>query len=317
MHQAHTTHATGIGNAGMRAKLRWMMKNHRLYVMLLPGVAYFLIFKYVPMWGVLIAFQDFQPHLGFSGSPWAGIKHFERFFSDPLFWKLFRNTLVLAVYNLLFFFPMPIVIALLLNELRHELYKRMVQTMIYVPHFVSWVVVVGIVYVFFTTEGGLVNELIAWLGFEKIPFLLSEEWFRTLIVGEVIWKETGWGTILFLAALAGVDPSLYEASKIDGANRWHQLWHITLPAIRSTIIILLLLRLGHFLDLGFEQIYLMLNAMNRDVGEVFDTFVYTNGIQQGQFSYSTAVGLFKSAVSLLLVVGANYITRKAGEEGIF
>ncbi|TDF93044.1 sugar ABC transporter permease [Paenibacillus piri] len=285
--------------------------------MLLPGVVYFLVFKYLPMWGVLIAFQDFQPHLGLTGSPWAGFKHFNRFFSDPLFWMLFRNTLVLAVYNLVFFFPMPIVIALLLNELRHELYKKMIQTMIYIPHFVSWVVVVGIVYVFFTTEGGLVNELIAWFGFNKIPFLLSEEWFRTLIISEVIWKETGWGTILFLAALAGVDPSLYEASKIDGANRWHQLWHITVPAIKSTIIILLLLRLGHFLDLGFEQIYLMLNAMNREIGEVFDTFVYTNGVQQGQFSYSTAVGLFKSAVSLVLVVGANYITRKAGEEGIF
>ncbi|WP_220446547.1 ABC transporter permease subunit [Paenibacillus piri] len=294
-----------------------MVKNYRLYVMLLPGVVYFLVFKYLPMWGVLIAFQDFQPHLGLTGSPWAGFKHFNRFFSDPLFWMLFRNTLVLAVYNLVFFFPMPIVIALLLNELRHELYKKMIQTMIYIPHFVSWVVVVGIVYVFFTTEGGLVNELIAWFGFNKIPFLLSEEWFRTLIISEVIWKETGWGTILFLAALAGVDPSLYEASKIDGANRWHQLWHITVPAIKSTIIILLLLRLGHFLDLGFEQIYLMLNAMNREIGEVFDTFVYTNGVQQGQFSYSTAVGLFKSAVSLVLVVGANYITRKAGEEGIF
>nr|WP_246079613.1 ABC transporter permease subunit [Paenibacillus piri] len=306
-----------MGKTGLLVNLRWMVKNYRLYVMLLPGVVYFLVFKYLPMWGVLIAFQDFQPHLGLTGSPWAGFKHFNRFFSDPLFWMLFRNTLVLAVYNLVFFFPMPIVIALLLNELRHELYKKMIQTMIYIPHFVSWVVVVGIVYVFFTTEGGLVNELIAWFGFNKIPFLLSEEWFRTLIISEVIWKETGWGTILFLAALAGVDPSLYEASKIDGANRWHQLWHITVPAIKSTIIILLLLRLGHFLDLGFEQIYLMLNAMNREIGEVFDTFVYTNGVQQGQFSYSTAVGLFKSAVSLVLVVGANYITRKAGEEGIF
>lgn len=285
--------------------------------MLLPGMLYFLVYKYLPMLGLVISFQNYQPFLGVSGSDWVGFDHFERFFNEPTFWLLFRNTLILACYNILFFFPLPIIVALMLNEITRDRVKRTIQTLIYIPHFVSWVVVVGIVYLFFTTEGGLVNELLAYLGFEKIPFLLSETWFRTMIIGEVIWKETGWGTIIFLAALAGVDPSLYEASRIDGAGRWRQLWHITLPAIRSTIVILLILRLGSFLDTGFEQLFLMLNAMNRDVGEVFDTYVYTAGIQQGQYSYSTAIGLFKSVVGLILVVGANYVAKKLDEEGVY
>jgi putative aldouronate transport system permease protein len=293
------------------------LKNHRLYIMLLPGIVYFLIFKYLPMWGVLIAFKDYQPFLGFFDSRWVGGKHFVRFFGDPLFWMLLRNTVVLAFYNLIFFFPMPILLALLLNELRLQLFKRIVQTLVYIPHFVSWVVIVGITYTFFTTEGGLVNEMIEQAGGEKLNVLVSADWFRTMITAQVIWKETGWGTILFLAALSGVDPTLYEAARIDGANRFRQLWHITMPTLRSTIVILLILRLGNFLDTGFEQIYLMLNAMNREVGEVFDTYVYTSGILQGQFSFSTAVGLFKSAVGLVLVLSANYFARKVGEEGVY
>ena len=285
--------------------------------MLLPGLLYFLVFKYIPMWGVLIAFQDYSPFGGFWNSPWVGAKHFRIFFGEPQFWMLLRNTLILAVYNLVFFFPLPIVIALMLNEIRQEAYKRVIQSLIYIPHFISWVVVVGIAYILFTTEGGIVNELLVALGGEKINFLLDAAWFRPMIVGEMIWKETGWGTILFLAALAGVDPQLYEAAKIDGAGRWRLMWHVTLPAIRSTIVVLLILRLGNFLDLGFEQIFLMLNPMNREVGEVFDTYVYERGILQGNFSYSTAVNLFKSTVGIILVIGANYFAKKAGEEGIY
>ncbi|MFC0211963.1 ABC transporter permease [Paenibacillus chartarius] len=294
-----------------------LMRNRWLYFMVLPGLLYFLIFKYWPMYGIFIAFKDYQPYLGFWDSPFVGFKHFERFFGDSNFLVLFRNTLILAAYNILFFFPLPIVIALMLNELRHEFVKRSVQTLVYIPHFMSRVVVVGIAYIFLTTEGGLVNEVLVRFGAEKINFLVSNEWFRTIITAEVIWKETGWGTIIFLAALAGVDPQLYEAARMDGANRLRQLWHITLPAIRSTIVILLILRLGHFLDTGFEQIFLMLNAMNRDVGEVFDTYVYSVGISQGQYSFSTAVGLFKSAIGLILVVVANRLAKKFGEEGIY
>ncbi|MGO4371087.1 ABC transporter permease [Paenibacillus sp. MCAF20] len=296
---------------------RRLLRNRWLYLMVLPGLLYFLIFKYWPMYGIFIAFQDFQPFLGFWDSPFVGVKHFERLFSDSNFMLLFRNTLLLATYNILFFFPLPIIIALMLGELRQEFTKRIVQTLVYIPHFMSWVVVVGIAYMFLTTEGGIMNELLVRFGGEKINFLVSNEWFRTIITAEVMWKETGWGTIIFLAALSGVDPQLYEAARMDGANRIRQLWHITLPAIRSTIVILLILRLGHFLDTGFEQIFLMLNAMNREVGEVFDTYVYSVGISQGQYSFSTAVGVFKSIVGLILVVVANRLAKRFGEEGIY
>ncbi|MDP4097700.1 sugar ABC transporter permease [Paenibacillus sp. P96] len=294
-----------------------ILRDRWMYVLLLPGVLYFVIFKYFPMAGLVMAFQDYKPHLGFMESPWVGLKHFARFFTEPQFWMLFRNTFLLAVYNLVFFFPLPIILALMLNEVRVKMFQRFVQTVVYLPHFVSWVVAVGIFYVLFTTEGGVVNEFIARLGMEKIPFLLSEEWFRTMIVSQSIWKEAGWGTIIFLAALSGVDLQLYEAARIDGAGRWRQLWHITLPAIRSTIVILFILRLGSFLDTGFEHIFLMLNSMNREVGEVFDTYVYMKGLTQAQYSYSAAVGMFKSLVGLVLVMGANRLAKKMGEEGVY
>ncbi|MFC0215797.1 ABC transporter permease [Paenibacillus chartarius] len=297
--------------------LRDIIRDKWLYLMLLPGVLYFLIFKYVPMYGVTMAFQDYRPHLGFVGSPWVGFKHFARFFSEPQFGMLFRNTVILAVYNLVFFFPMPIILALMMNEVRRAKFKSFVQTLVYIPHFVSWVVVVGIFYILFTTENGLLNELLFQLTGKKIAFLLEAEWFRTMIITQSIWKEVGWGTVIFLAALAGVDLQQYEAARIDGAGRWRQLWHITLPAIRSTIIILFILRLGNFLDSGFEHIFLMLTPTNREVGEVFDTYVYTKGLTQAQYSYSAAVGLFKSAVGLVLVLGSNWLAKKFGEEGIY
>jgi putative aldouronate transport system permease protein len=283
-----------------------MWKERWLYLFMFPGLLYFIIYKYVPMWGVLMAFQKYQPHLGVWGSEWVGLRHFERFFSEPEFWKLLRNTLYIATLDTFLFFPLTIILALMLNELRSERFKRSLQTLVYVPHFLSWVVVVGITYILLTTEGGVINELLALLG-----------WFRPLIIFQMIWKDAGWGTIIFLAALAGIDPSLYEAARIDGASRWKLLWHVTLPGIKSTIVILLILRLGSFIDLGFEQIFLMVNALNREVGEVFDTYVYYVGMQQGQFSYSAAVGLFKSVVGLILVLGANWFAKRLGEEGIY
>jgi putative aldouronate transport system permease protein len=295
----------------------YLVKHKWLHMMILPGLMYFLIFKYLPMYGVFIAFQDYQPFLGVWKSDWVGLKHFHRFFTEPVFWLLLRNTFMIAVCNILFFFPLPIILSLMLNEVRNEIPKRIIQSLIYVPHFMSWVVVVGIVSLFLAVDHGMINDLIRSFGGEPIQFLVKPEYFRSLITLEVIWKDTGWGTIIFLAALASVDPQLYEAARMDGANRLRQMWHITLPAIRSTIVVLLILRLGHFLDTGFEQIYLMLNAMTRDVGEVFDTYVYTTGVQQGLFSYTTAVGLFKSVVSLVLVVGANHLARRMGEEGIY
>jgi putative aldouronate transport system permease protein len=299
------------------ARLRRALKNRWLYLMVVPGVLYFAVFKYLPMWGVTIAFKAYSPFTGFWGSPWVGTIHFLRFLKDPAFPLVLRNTLILATYNLLFFFPLPIAVALLLNELRGDLYKRFIQTLIYIPHFISWVVVVGMAYILFTPDGGIVNNLLVQAGRERINFLLSPEWFRPMIVSQVIWKETGWGTILFLAALTSIDPQLYEAARIDGAGRWPQTWHVTLPGIKSTIVILLILRLGTFLDSGFEQVFLMLNPMNEETGNVFDTFVYISGIQQGNFSYATAANLFKSIVGITLVLLANSLAKRAGEEGIY
>lgn len=288
-----------------------------MYLIMLPGLAYYFIYKLLPMWGIIIAFKDYQPFLGIWQSDWVGLKHFQRFFAEPQFMVLLRNTFLLGLYEIVFYFPIPIMLALMMNEVRHEAYKRFVQTASYLPHFLSWVVVVGIFFLLLSVEDGAVNHMIAAFGMEKIAFMTSENWFRTLYVVQNIWKDAGWGTIIFLAALASVDVQLYEAARIDGAGRWRQLWHITLPAIRSTIVILLILRLGNFMDIGFEHVFLLINPLNREVGEVFDTYVYRMGIMQGQFSYSATVGLFKSAVGLVLVAGANYLAKKFGEEGIF
>lgn len=308
-----------IGKPNRKSRAGWgrIMKNRYIYLMILPGLVYFILFKYVPMWGLVIAFQDYQPFLGVSGSQWVGFKHFERLFTEPTFWMLFRNTIMLFLLNVVIYFPVPILLALMLNEIRVAVFKRFVQTLIYIPHFMSWVIVVSLTYVLLTTQGGIINELIAGLGGSKINFLLDPDWFRPLYILQVIWREAGWGTIIYLAAISAIDPQLYEAARMDGANRIRQLWHITLPSIRSVIIVLLLLKIGDILELGFDHVFLMLNAMNREVAEIFDTYVYTAGLRQGQFSYSTAVGFFKAAVGLVLVMFANWLAKKYGEEGIY
>lgn len=303
-----------------KRKTNWLTAIKRdkwLYLLLVPGVLYFLIFKYWPMWGVLIAFKDYSPYLGFWQSEWVGFEYFKNFFMNPDFFRLLRNTLMLAALDLIFAFPAPLILALLLNELRHAIYKRCIQTLIYVPHFVSWTIVASITFVFFTVDTGVINKLIERITGGEISFLSDPEWFRPMIVMQSIWKETGWGTILFLAALASVDQEQYEAAVMDGAGRFRRLWHITLPAIRSTIVVLLILRIGSFLNIGFEQIFLMTNSLNRSVAEIFDTYVYVVGITQGAYSYSTAVGLFKSVVGVTLIFGANYIAKKFDQDGLF
>ncbi|MGE1209204.1 sugar ABC transporter permease [Bacillus sp. FSL K6-2841] len=314
--------AKGVPAAALKKERRkrlldQMLSQKFLYLMILPGLIYFLVFKYVPMWGLIIAFQDYQPFLGILGSEWVGFKHFIRLFTEPTFFILLKNTLILFAMNVVIFFPIPILLALLLNEVRLALFKKFVQTMIYIPHFMSWVIVVSLSFVLLTVDGGLINELIAFFGGEKINFLLSQEWFRPMYILQVIWREAGWSTIIYLAAITAVDPQLYEAAKMDGAGRLRQMWHITLPAIKSVIVVLLILKIGDTLELGFEHVYLLLNATNREVAEIFDTYVYTAGLKQGQFSYSTAVGLFKAAVGLILVMLANRLAKKFGEEGIY
>jgi len=297
--------------------MRRIIRNRLLYIMILPGMLYFIIFKYLPMFGLIISFQDFKPYKGFFGSEWVGLEHFERLFTEPEFLMILRNTLILFGLNLLFFFPIPIILALMLNEVRVSSFKRTIQTMVYIPHFMSWVIIVSISYVMLTMDGGIINDLLEYFGFQKINFLLSPEWFRPMYIIQVIWREAGWGTIIYLAAMAAIDPQLYEAARIDGAGRMRQIWHITLPAIRSVIVVLLILKIGDILELGFEHVYLLLNAMNRSVAEIIDTYVYTAALKQGQFSYATAIGFFKSFVGLILVMLANKLARKMGEEGVY
>jgi len=298
-------------------QLRRLWKEKYLFLLLLPGLIYFIVYRYVPMLGNIIAFQDFSPFQGFLHSDWVGMKHFMKIFEDKEVVRVIWNTLYLSFLQILFAFPASIILSLLLNEVRNGKFKRIVQSIVYLPHFLSWVVVIGIATVFLKTNG-VVNQLLhSAFGMEPLAFMQEPGWFMPLIVLEVIWKETGWGTIIFLAALAGVSPALYEAAIVDGANRWRQIWHITLPAIRSTIVILLILRLGSVLDVGFEQIFLMLNPLNKEIGNVLDTFVYFKGIEQSDFSFATAVGLFKSFVGLVLIVGANRLAKRFGEEGVY
>lgn len=302
------------GMAYVKGRLR---KDWLLYLMLIPGALYFLIFKYGPMLGLITAFQDYNAMKGWFGSEFVGLKHFERFFTDPKFFQIFRNTLVLAVLNVVFYFPLPIILALLINELRHGKLKSVIQSVLYLPHFISWVVVAGICTTLFSAENGALTDVLNWLFGREVRVLSEPAFFPALITGQVIWKETGWGTIIFLAALTGVDMQLYEAAKVDGANRWQQMWHVTLPALKSTIVVLLILRMGSFLNTGFEQIFLMLNSLNREVGEVFDTYVYEMAMSSGRISYGSAVGMFKSVACLILVVLTNKIATKLGEEGVY
>ncbi|WP_321166673.1 ABC transporter permease [Paenibacillus sp. Soil787] len=304
-------------NKKRRTLLSDLRRDKYLYLLILPGVLFFILFKYVPMWGIVIAFQEYSPYLGVFKSEWVGIEHFIRFFSNPDFMLLFRNTMMISLLNLLFFFPLPIILSLLLNELNNELFKRVIQSIVYLPHFLSWVIIAGISFLLLSQSSGVINMIMESMGLPKYDFLTNADTFWGLLVLQNIWKETGWGTIIILAAITGVDTQLYEAAKIDGANRWRQTWHITLPAIRSVILVLLILRLGHIMDVGFEQVFLMSNGAVARVADVFETYVYRNGIGQGQFSYSTAVGLFKSVVGLILVVLANRLAKRIGEEGVY
>ena len=301
------------------------MQHYWLYILMIPGILYMLIFKYKPMAGLVMAFEDFSPYNGDTaiqalfGSPFAGLKYFEKLFTGPDFWRLLRNTLAISLANLIFAFPAPIILALLLNELRCKWFKRFSQTLVYIPHFVSIVIVAALTYqLFSTTDGVAYHMLVQVFGKQNAPDIMSDpKLFSTMIVGQNLWKETGYGTIIYLAALSSVDTQLYEAAKIDGAGRWQLMWHVTLPAIRGTIILMLIMKVGSLLNTGYEQIFLMQNAMNRSVSDVFDTYIYTKGIVNGQYSLATAAGLFKSIVSMVMVVGANKIAKLFGESGLY
>ncbi|MBW4085599.1 sugar ABC transporter permease [Paenibacillus sp. S150] len=300
-----------------RKRFQYLRSHWDLYLIMLPGVLYFIIYKYVPMWGTVIAFQDYSVFRGIWGSEWVGLAHFREMFMNEDFYIIFRNTLLISIYKLLWGFPGPIILAIMLNEIRSMLYKRSIQTLVYLPHFLSWIIMGGILINVLSPSTGIVNKMLDALGIEPIFFLTSTDWFRTVIVASDIWKEVGWGAIVYLAAIAGIDPQLYEAAIMDGANKWKQIIHITLPAMMGVIVILFLLRLGHVLDVGFEQILVLYNSLVYEVADVIETYVYRVGIQQAKFSFTTAVGLFKAVIGLILVTLANKGAKKLGQEGIW
>ncbi|GAB6931051.1 sugar ABC transporter permease [Paenibacillus sp. JCM 10914] len=297
--------------------LGYMWKFKALYFISLPGLLFFALFKYVPLMGSVIAFQNYNLFAGVTKSPWAGLEHFQRMFQHYDFLKILRNTLLLGIYDIIFAFTAPIVLALLLNEVRQVLYKKIVQTIFYAPHFLSWVIVSGIFVGILSPSSGIVNVMLGWFGIDPIYFLGEDSYIRSVLVGSGLWRDVGWGTIIYLAALAGINPDLYEASNIDGAGRWRQTLSITLPALMPVITILFLLKIGDFLDYGFERVFVFQNPLNIQNSEILDTYIYKAGLQQLQYSYATAIGVFKSVVGLFLITIANTISKKATGESLY
>lgn len=295
----------------------YVWKKKYLYLMLIPAIVYYIIFCYIPMYGVTIAFKDFNPMLGIWKSEWQGFDTFRKLFEMEKFYSVFWNTIRISLIRLVFGFPFPIIIALLLNELRNVRLKKTIQTIIYVPNFISWVVLGGILTSILSMDTGIVNQVIKTLGFEPIGFLTDEKFFVPTMVVSMIWKTFGWNTIIYLAAMTGVDTQLYEAATVDGANRWQKLINITLPCIRSVIVVVLITRIGSLMQAGFEQIFVLYHPGVYGTADIIDTYVYRMGLQEGKFELATAVGLFKSVINFALVVIANKIARMAGEEGIY
>lgn len=296
---------------------KYFWKNRFMYLLILLPLLYYIIFEYIPIYGISIAFQDYTPGSPFIGNKWIGFKNFELIFSSTPFMEALRNTLIISFYKIIFGFPFPIIIALLLNEVRTVKFKKIVQTAIYFPHFISWVIVGAIILSMFSINDGLLNMIIKSMGMESVNIMGDPKYFRSLLVLSSMWKEAGMNSIIYLAAIAGVDIQVYEAATIDGASRWQQMRYVTLPGITSTVIIIFILQLGSILSAGLEQTLVLLNPMVASVGENIDTYVYKVGLKQGDYSFSTAVGLFKSAVGYLLIMGTNRLSKVVRGESIF
>ncbi|GIP41210.1 sugar ABC transporter permease [Paenibacillus sp. J31TS4] len=296
---------------------RSLRKNWDLYLLITPVIAYFLIFEYFPMYGVQIAFKNFIAAKGIWGSQWTGIDHFKRFFESYYFWRLIKNTLGISLYQLLIGFPIPLLLALLINEVGNKHFKRIVQTVTYAPHFLSTVVMVGLIFMFLSPQYGIVNHIIVFFGGKPISFLTEPGWFKTIYVFSGVWQGMGWSSIIYLAALAGIDPTLHEAARVDGANRLQRIWHVNLPGIMPTVVILLILNVGHIMGVGFEKIYLMQNNLNIESSDVISTYVYTRGIVGAQYSFSAAVGLFNSVINFILLVLVNRFAKRVNETSLW
>ncbi|MFC9706758.1 ABC transporter permease [Paenibacillus sp. NPDC056933] len=303
---------TRLGDAG-----RYLWRYRILYLLSLPGILYFFLFKYVPLFGSVIAFQNYNIFKGITGSDWVGLEHFQKMFSHYDFLRILNNTLLLGLYDLVIAFPVPILLAILLNEVRMIVFKRLLQTIVYMPHFLSWVVISGIFMGIFSMDAGVVNKVLGFLGMQPIYFLGEDSYIRSILIGSGIWRDSGYGTIIFLAAIAGINPDLYEAAEVDGAGRLKQIWSITLPSLLPTIMILLLLHIGKFLDLGFERVFVFLNPLNLESGEILDTYIYKAGLLSQQYSYTTAIGLFKSVVGLMLILLGNFFSKKTTGESLY
>ncbi len=306
------------GKLSNKAKWKSLKSNYPLLLMFLPVLVYYVAFRYIPLLGALIiSVKKYQPALGIIGSKWVGLEYFDQFIHSVFFWRLLRNTLAINFFQLILGFTAPILLALMLNEIGSSKFKKTVQSVTYLPNFISSVVVVGIVVVFLSPTTGVVNSIITKLGMEKIHFLTEPSYFWIIYTLMVIWQTTGYGAIIYLAALTGISPELYEASKIDGAGRWRQLWHITLPGISSTIVILLLMRLGNLLEVGYESIILLYNPSIYSTADVISTYVYRRGILNGDYSFASAVGFFQSVIGLVLIVTANKIAKKYTESSLW
>lgn len=300
-----------------KKKLRadWV-RNRSLYVLVLPVIAFYILFNYKPIYGAIIAFQDYVPRLGISGSEWVGLANFKRFFSDIYFGRLMKNTLLLSVYDILFGFPAPIILALLLNEIHNKFFKNVTQTITYLPHFISMIVVCGML-TDFSLSTGLFNDIIEFFGGERHPLLQDPKLYRTIYIASGIWQQVGWGTIIYLSALAGVDSQLYEAAEIDGATKWKQTLHVTLPGIAPTIITMFILKIGKLMSMGYEKTILLYNPSTFETADIISSYVYRIGLLEQDWSYSTAIGLFNSVINCILLFVTNQISKRTTESSLW
>ncbi|UUZ96673.1 ABC transporter permease subunit [Paenibacillus sp. P25] len=311
------TSAYSVPSARKKSRRLRVGQDWRLYALLAVPMLYFLVFKYIPMYGVTIAFKDFNMFQGIWNSPWVGLDAFREIFLMKDFYKVLRNTMLLNLLDLVVSFPAPIILALLLNEIRIKWFKKGAQTILYLPHFISWVIIGGMVYQLLSTNTGLVNILLKSAGMKAVPFLTEPYYWVVTYVGTGVWQNAGWGTIIYLAALTGINKELYEAAEVDGAGRLRKIWNITLPGIKPTIIILLIINIGHMASIGFERPFVLSNPLVTDVSDVISTFVYKVGIQSARFTIATAIGLFQAVVGLIFLLSSNYISKKLTDQGIW
>jgi len=303
--------------ARLEATWKHLKRDRQLLLLFIPCIVFYALFRYGPLYGMIIAFKDYSVFQGILASEWVGLKHFIKFFSGPDFWLLFRNTLLLGFYSLIFGFPFPILLAIMLNEVRLNGFKKAIQTLSYLPAFLSVVIISSMIIDFLSPSGGIVNRVLAALGFEKIYFLIESEWFRPIYVLSDIWASVGYEAIIFLAAVAGISPTLYEAARVDGASRWQTMRHITLPGLLPTILIMFILKTGSMIRIGYEKVLLLYNPTTYDVADVFSTFVYRKGLLEANYSYAAAVGLFEALVAMIMLLGANFLSRRLGGNGLW